>query len=177
MNIKDKFVLQNIGHAIELQKKYGIHPIISLSQSAKETGWGQSFLATNHNNYFGMMATGSKNEHWTGEIYQKDSKSRKWRKYNNPLQSFLDYGRLLNTSISYVDLKQHFDDPGKFAKGIASSNYITDSDNRQKYYSDLISIQNSIVIVIKTQQLNVKHNIVLPLAVVITVAVLLTKLF
>lgn len=168
------FVKNNWKNAVILQKKYGIHPVISLSQSAKETGWGQSFLAQTQNNYFGMMAAGDKNEYWSGKIYQKTGSQYKWKVYDTPLQSFLDYGRLLSTGSNYKNVIVHADNPAEFAKAIANSKYITNADGREKYYTDLISINKTVVGVIEKENLqNTAVGIGLLLA-LITVGLLIS---
>jgi flagellar protein FlgJ len=148
------FVHKNWENAVKTYKKYGIHPIITLSQSAKETGWGQSNLAKNHNNYFGIRATGSINEHWKGQHVQ--TSSGKWKKYEIPLLSYLDFGRLIKKN--YHTAYQHAENPSEYAKAISQSSYIVDSDDRNKYYTDLLSINNRIQNIVNSEKLNITSN-------------------
>lgn len=127
-----------------MYKEFRIHPVISLAQSAKETGWGKSYLAMQHNNMFGIIAAGSANNYWNGVFYQKDSKSTKWRSYQTKLLSFMDYGRMLTTSSNYKSVIAHVNNPKEFARAISQTKYITDADNREKYYTDLLLITNKI---------------------------------
>lgn len=40
---------------------YGLNPVVILAQSAIETGWGESSLATCYNNFFGLTGYGVAN--------------------------------------------------------------------------------------------------------------------
>ena len=49
--------------AVKAAKKYGTYPSVMIAQAILESGWGQSALATEANNLFGMKADDS----WPGE--------------------------------------------------------------------------------------------------------------
>ncbi|SJZ87808.1 Flagellum-specific peptidoglycan hydrolase FlgJ [Pilibacter termitis] len=53
--------------AATLAKKNDIFPSIMLAQATLESGWGQSELAKNANNFFGIKAAGDPK--WTGAVY------------------------------------------------------------------------------------------------------------
>ncbi|KGN01212.1 glucosaminidase domain-containing protein [Clostridium botulinum] len=58
--------------AIEVQSQYNIFASISISQAILESGWGESNLASNYNNLFGIKAL----RDWTGETAILDT--REW---------------------------------------------------------------------------------------------------
>ena len=45
---------------------FRINPAVILAQAAIESGWGQSDLASEHHNYFGLTAYGRSNVWWKG---------------------------------------------------------------------------------------------------------------
>ncbi|MDT2595657.1 glycoside hydrolase family 73 protein [Enterococcus dongliensis] len=53
------FIDQLAPHAKELQQGYGILPSIILGQAILESNWGQSQLASQYNNLFGIKASGN----------------------------------------------------------------------------------------------------------------------
>ncbi len=50
--------------------KFSINPVVILAQSAIESGWGQSTLAQEYNNFFGITGYGRKNDYWPGHSVQ-----------------------------------------------------------------------------------------------------------
>ena len=58
---------EEAGHAFDM------NPRVILAQGALESGWGTSCLATEHNNYFGMMGYGAANAWW-------HANGRSWRR-------------------------------------------------------------------------------------------------
>lgn len=87
--------------AIEVQSQYNIFASISISQAILESGWGESNLAKNHNNLFGIKAL----RDWTGEIANVDTKEwtqdgiitikQPFRIYKNWAESILDHAKFL----------------------------------------------------------------------------------
>ena len=151
------FVKSNWPNAIATWKKYKIHPIASLSHSAKETGWGRSPLAVGSNNYFGMMSAGSTNTYWDGS-FTPGSEGRKWKKYKSPIQSFLDYGLLISTSKKYQDAYKVASKPDQYAEAISKSPYMTNADGRQKYLQDFVSINQSVGTIVSDLKLETVSN-------------------
>ena len=45
---------------------YRINPVVILAQSAIESGWGESTLAQEYNNFFGLTGYGVVNAYWHG---------------------------------------------------------------------------------------------------------------
>ena len=46
---------------------FRINPAVILAQAAIESGWGQSDLASEHHNYFGLTAYGRSNVWWKAQ--------------------------------------------------------------------------------------------------------------
>ena len=97
--------------AVEAAKKYGTYPSVMIAQAIVESGWGQSALAVNANNLFGMKASG-----WSGPTYSaktreegKDGESyyitAAFRKYNSFEESFEDNGKKLRNGVTWQPLR------------------------------------------------------------------------
>lgn len=56
---RQDFIDQLVPHAQELQQGYGILPSIILGQAILESNWGQSQLASQYHNLFGIKASGN----------------------------------------------------------------------------------------------------------------------
>ena len=63
---KQEFIRIYLSDASEAGGKYQINPIVILAQAAIESGWGESVLAREHNNLFGITGYGPKNEYLHG---------------------------------------------------------------------------------------------------------------
>ena len=79
--------------AIENQATYGIPASIIMAQALLESGAGQSELAVNANNHFGIKC----NNDWMGAVYyyDDDSKGECFRQYANAAESFNDHALFL----------------------------------------------------------------------------------
>ena len=60
--------------AEEAGRAFDMNPRVILAQGALESGWGTSCLATEHNNYFGIMGYGASNAWWHGERVELDGR-------------------------------------------------------------------------------------------------------
>ncbi|MEN2348549.1 glucosaminidase domain-containing protein [Lactobacillus helveticus] len=106
-----EFLNKAAKEAVKAAKKYGTYPSVMIAQAIIESGWGQSGLAVNSNNLFGMKADDS----WSGESYlartreEKDGKSyyinARFRKYNSLKESFEDNGKKLREGVSWQPLR------------------------------------------------------------------------
>ncbi len=93
--------------AMEQQRKYGIPASVTLSQMAYESGWGQSQLAKNGNNYFGIKAT----REWIKSgypysLHDDDRKGEAFCNYASAEQSIEHHSRLL-MSDRYRQCRQY----------------------------------------------------------------------
>ncbi|MFV0558551.1 MAG: glycoside hydrolase family 73 protein [Enterococcus sp.] len=59
---REEFIAQLVPHAQELQAGYGILPSIILGQACLESNFGQSSLASQYNNLFGVKAYGEQEQ-------------------------------------------------------------------------------------------------------------------
>lgn len=93
-------------------KKYGIYPSVMIAQAILESNWGQSSLAVQANNLFGMKAgsgwvgasklANTREESVTGKSYYI---SAAFRKYNSYEESFEDNGKKIRLGVSWQPLR------------------------------------------------------------------------
>lgn len=148
---KSLFIQTYLPAACAAGKTFRINPVVMLAQSAIETGWGESTLAQEHHNFFGITAYGLPSDYWQGartDLSDDDDspgKSSLWfRKYTSTEDSFMDFARLIR-SIYPVAAALSFK-PTAYAKEIAYSKYISEvnGDNHADYCRMLVSISRSI---------------------------------
>jgi hypothetical protein len=79
--------------AVQNQKDYGIPASIIMAQALLESGAGQSELAVNARNHFGIKCSGA----WMGGVYyyDDDSKGECFRQYGDAAESFKDHALFL----------------------------------------------------------------------------------
>ena len=138
--LKKEFIALCMPLAVKAGAAFRINPVVIVAQAAIETGWGQSVLAVQYHNYFGITAYGKPNVWWHGAKAQLSEGSLSFRSYSEPAHSFMDYARLIrNAYPRAADLSFQ---PAAFAKEIAYSKYISEvnGDNREVYRMVLISI-------------------------------------
>lgn len=120
--------------AIEEMKRWHIPASITLAQGLFESGAGQSELARNGNNHFGIKCNG-----WTGrKVYHDDDQRNDcFRAYDSPYDSYEDHSRFLANSSRYSKLfKLKITDYKGWARGLKAAGYATNP----KYASKLIEI-------------------------------------
>ena len=121
--------------AIEEMNIYKIPASITLSQGILESSNGESFLAKNANNHFGIKCHSS----WEGEkIYHDDDIDDEcFRKYDNYKDSYRDHSLFLANSERYSSLfKLPIKNYKSWAKGLKRAGYATNP----KYATLLIDI-------------------------------------
>ncbi|WP_293712155.1 glucosaminidase domain-containing protein [uncultured Parabacteroides sp.] len=154
---KEEFIKQYHSPARKAGECFGINPVVILAQSAIETGWGESTLAKEHNNFFGITAFGRPNAFWKGpktDLSENGGIPSLWfRKYETPEDSFMDYARLIHTAYPVAASVSH--SPSAFAKEIAYSKYISEvnGDNRAAYRRMLVSISGFVEKLLLSQSL------------------------
>ena len=134
------FISSYLPLARKAGESFRINPVVILAQAVIESGWGQSDLAREHHNFFGITAYGKKNVWWKGEGIELDDHSLRFRVYDTPQDSFMDYARLIRSVYPFAaDVS---DDPKAFARKIAYSKYISEvnGDNRETYRILLIKL-------------------------------------
>lgn len=110
--------------AIEEMKKYKIPASITIAQGILETDNGNSALARNANNHFGIKCK----VEWTGKkyYYDDDAKNECFRKYDNPMDSYKDHSIFLTTRERYNFLfKLDISDYKGWAYGLKKAGYAT----------------------------------------------------
>ena len=133
------FIAEVARGAIAAQHRYGVPAAVTIAQAIDESGWGQSQLAAQDHNLFGIKGAGPAGsvplptqEYVNG---QPVSTSASFRVYHDVAESIDDHGRLLAESGYYqqaMALRQH---PNEFAKALTGV-YATDPN----YGSNLISL-------------------------------------
>lgn len=115
-------------------RDHGIPASITLAQGLLESNAGDSKLAVNSNNHFGIKCR-SKCLGCTCRNYGDDTRYDMFRVFTSAAESFREHSALL-TSERYAKLKHHGKDYRKWAHGLKSCGYATD----QRYAQKLITI-------------------------------------
>ncbi len=125
--------------AVAAQHRYGVPAAVTIAQAIDESGWGQSQLAAQDHNLFGIKGTGPAGsvplpteEYVNG---QQVSTSASFRVYHDVAESIDDHGRLLADSGYYQQAMADRQHPNEFAKALTGV-YATDPN----YGSNLISL-------------------------------------
>jgi LysM repeat protein len=104
-------------------KKTGVPASITLAQALLESEDGNSLLATEANNHFGIKCAD-----WTGPTFTKDDDARDecFRKYKSVLESYDDHSNFLRTRERYAALfTLESTDYKGWAKGLKKAGYAT----------------------------------------------------
>lgn len=120
----EAYINQYRNIAIEEMQRTGIPASITLAQGIIESNAGQSPLATQANNHFGIKC----HVDWTGDsyIYDDDRKNECFRKYDSSLTSYKDHSDFLKNRSRYAVLFTY--DPNDYtswAKGLKACGYAT----------------------------------------------------
>jgi len=121
------------GVALQYEHQFGVPASITLAQGILESSVGESKMAREANNHFGIKAY-----HWKGEVYGRSDSSKQvgYRKYNSPEESFLDHAQFLKTSRYSVLYEFDVTDYRSWAQGLRDCGYAQDKD----YPNKLINI-------------------------------------
>jgi len=123
------FIAQVAPGAVAAQRQYGVPASVTIAQAIDESGWGQSKLASQAHNLFGMKGAGPagsdtqlteeyEDGHWQVTIAS-------FRAYHSTAQSIEDHGKLLATSGDYSAAMNERNDPDAFASALTGV-YATD---------------------------------------------------
>ena len=150
--IKQQFIQLYLPAAVQAGTQLKLNPAIILAQAAIESGWGESWLCKEANNFFGITGYGSPNLYWNGDTTNPACEGGPshllFRVYTSAEQSFMDFARLIHSAYpAAASLSFH---PEAYAKEIAYSRYISEvnGDNRMAYQRMLIQITRSLAILI-----------------------------
>jgi flagellum-specific peptidoglycan hydrolase FlgJ len=133
------FINQIAPGAIAAQQTYGVPAAVTIAQAIDESGWGQSSLASEDYNLFGIKGTGPAGSVAlpTQEVYdgQTVNITADFRVYHDVAQSIDDHGKLLAESGSYSAAMASKQSPNSFANALTGV-YATDPG----YGSQLIDL-------------------------------------
>lgn len=125
-------------YAMEQMRRYGIPASVTLAQGIIESSNGQSQLARNENNHFGIKATQS----WIAGggkygLYTDDKPNEKFCSYGSVSNSYEHHSQFLKNNQRYAGcFKLSPDDYRGWAKGLEKAGYATAG----KYASNLVGI-------------------------------------
>lgn len=120
--------------ALQEQQDYGIPASITMAQGLLESSAGQSELALNAKNHFGIKCTSE----WFGGVYyyDDDSQGECFRQYNNAAESFKDHSIFLKRPRYTTCFEIAIEDYEGWARRLKECGYATDP----LYASKLIKI-------------------------------------
>jgi LysM repeat protein len=131
----EKYIKLYRDQAVQQQQSYKIPASITMAQALLESAAGESTLARNANNHFGIKChTG-----WKGatSYHDDDKKNECFRKYKTVKDSYDDHSRFLTERSNYARLFTYkITDYRKWAKGLQECHYATD----RGYANKLIDI-------------------------------------
>jgi len=135
----DNFINEYANVAINEAIRTGIPASITMAQAILESGWGESGLSVEANNFFGIKADSS----WNGPVYNGAThevyngltvfQNDDFRKYNHPRESFRDHSKFLQENPRYDFLWQYnIKDYKNWAIGLKKANYATSPTYAEK---------------------------------------------
>ena len=110
--------------AIQEQEDYGIPASITMAQGLLESSAGQSELAINAKNHFGIKCTSE----WFGAVYyhDDDKKDDCFRQYGNAAESFKDHSLFLKRTRYSTCFEIAVEDYEGWARRLKACGYATD---------------------------------------------------
>jgi flagellum-specific peptidoglycan hydrolase FlgJ len=125
--------------ALGAQQRYGVPAAVTIAQAIEESAWGQSGLAAQYHNLFGIKGSGPggsvtlpTQEFEFGQWVTIDAQ---FRAYHNDAESIADHAELLATSGYYTRAMAHRAVPDAFANDLTGV-YATDPN----YGANLIAL-------------------------------------
>jgi LysM repeat protein len=131
---REDYIVLHQADAVKDMQKTGVPASITLAQALLESEDGNSTLAKQANNHFGIKCA-----EWMGPTFTKDDDKQDecFRKYNSVLESYDDHSNFLRTRERYAFLfKLDLTDYKGWAKGLKKAGYATNPE----YASRLIKI-------------------------------------
>ncbi|NAW50153.1 LysM peptidoglycan-binding domain-containing protein [Elizabethkingia argentiflava] len=123
-NTEEQYIQKFAPYAVEEMELYRIPASITLAQGLLETSGGQSRLAQEGNNHFGIKCK----ETWTGKTmtHTDDAPNECFRVYDSPRESYRDHSLFLTTRRHYNPLfLLDMQDYRGWAYGLKTSGYAT----------------------------------------------------
>lgn len=141
--------------AFDVGKKYSIPYEAIIAQAAIESGYGQSRLTKEANNFFGIKA-GSQ---WKGKVIEMNTEEEgprgrytvkaQFRSYSSPEAGFTGYAKFIHNNPRYAQALNHPKDPEQYIKEIKKAGYATDS----QYVDTNLQVQQKIKEYIRSKNL------------------------
>lgn len=150
---REEYILKYKDWAAETMERYGIPASVVMAQALLESDNGNSRLAKEANNHFGIKCGGS----WRGETisHHDDARNECFRLYASVEESFLDHGKFLDDSPRYNDLFKLKDTDYKgWANGLKRCGYATNPN----YGPMLIKIIEDNKLYLLDQGVNVAYS-------------------
>ena len=125
-----EFLVSVAPTALKSAVEHCIPPSVTLGQAVLESGWGQSKLATKHNNLFGVKSGSHKGVSLpTTEVSQNKRRTirQRFREYESWEQSLAHHNALLAADDRYGQAMKHWDNAPTFLATIAPT-YASDPD-------------------------------------------------
>jgi flagellum-specific peptidoglycan hydrolase FlgJ len=126
---QQSFISEVAPGALAAQREYGVPAAVTIAQAIDESGWGQSELAAQDNNLFGIKGSGP-----AGSVMLPTQEfengayvtiTAPFRVYDNVAQSIADHALLLATGSSYQQAMADRQSPDAFANDLTGV-YATD---------------------------------------------------
>ena len=136
----ERYIEQYKSLAISEMNMYSIPASITLAQGILESGNGESKLAVEANNHFGIKC----HNDWTGDViyHDDDNENECFRKYKDTESSFRDHSLFLVNRSRYAVLFEYDQtDYRSWAKGLSKAGYATNPEY-SKLLIDLINKYN-----------------------------------
>ena len=130
-SIVNRYIIQYREIAVSEMVKSRIPASITLAQGILESNAGQSNLATEANNHFGIKC----HKEWTGETLYKDDETKHecFRKYSSAEDSYHDHSQFLVQRVRYKDLFElNITDYKGWARGLKKAGYATNPAYAEK---------------------------------------------
>ena len=128
-NKNQEYTEQYADYAMAQMRRYGIPASVTLAQGILESSNGQSRLAVNENNHFGIKAT----PEWIAEggrygLYSDDKPNEKFCSYNSVGDSYEHHSRFLKENSRYARcFSLSPDDYKGWTRGLEKAGYATGS--------------------------------------------------
>jgi len=127
---REQYIALHKDDAVRDMQKTGVPASITLAQALLESDDGNSTLAMEANNHFGVKCA-----NWTGLTYTKDDETKDecFRKYCTVLESYDDHSNFLRTRPRYASLFQlDATDYKAWAKGLKKTGYATNPEYAER---------------------------------------------
>lgn len=120
----DEYISQYKNIAMSEMQRTGVPASIKLAQGILESSFGNSYLAREGKNHFGIKCQ----RNWQGRrIYKDDDKANEcFRKYYDPYESYIDHSNFIRNNVRYSSLfNLDVRDYEGWAKGLSAAGYAT----------------------------------------------------